>query len=369
MNESLFVKYVLRYFPKLQRLVNLVNGKRKNLTYLHKGDNAMLRQEFSVDNKWESTSVNSTFVAADFVALDSPLPIKSRGTVATSNGKLPKIGMQKELKESDITSLNVMAAQGSTDAEIAKKLSDDSVACAVGLDERNEYNFLYAFSNGVVGIPDLDTNQVLRLNFNYLEENTVTAANAGVISLSELKTLIDKADADGNTITKFCISKSAFNALRNTREAKELVASYKGQTFSDATSLPVPTAGVFKEAFADDNNGIEFVVIDRTVIIEKNGKKVPEKPFNRYRVIGICNDVVGTLVYGKLAEQTNPVKNVNYSTVDKYKLISQYSLVNPLREVSSGQAICAPIIEDVDQIYIYDFTPASGASKKAVKKA
>ena len=48
MNESLFAKYVAKFFPKLQRLIEKVNGKRnKKLTYLHKGENAMLRTEFS----------------------------------------------------------------------------------------------------------------------------------------------------------------------------------------------------------------------------------------------------------------------------------------------------------------------------------
>ena len=63
-------------------------------------------------------------------------------------------------------------------------------------------------------------------------------------------------------------------------------------------------------------------------------------------------------MYGRLAEQTNPVQNVNYNLIDSYKLISKYSLVNPLREVTAGQAFVAPIIEDVDQIYIYDYSEA-----------
>lgn len=82
------------------------------------------------------------------------------------------------------------------------------------------------------------------------------------------------------------------------------------------------------------------------------------KPWNANRLVFICNEVVGTLVYGRLAEQSNPVKNVNYQLVDTFKLISKYSLVNPLREITSGQAFVAPIIEDVDQIYILDVSEA-----------
>ena len=68
--------------------------------------------------------------------------------------------------------------------------------------------------------------------------------------------------------------------------------------------------------------------------------------------------MVGAFVYGRLAERTNPVKNVDYQLIDGYKLISKYSEVNPLREMTSGQAFCAAIIEDVDQIYSLDISEA-----------
>lgn len=74
------------------------------------------------------------------------------------------------------------------------------------------------------------------------------------------------------------------------------------------------------------------------------------------------------MVYGRLAEQTNPVKNVIYKLVDTFKLISKYSLVNPLREVTSSQAFVAPIIEDVDQIYVYDFSEAQEVNTAAESK-
>nr|DAT09604.1 MAG TPA: major capsid protein [Caudoviricetes sp.] len=360
MNESLFQKYVAKFFPKLQRLIEKVNGKRdKNLTYLHKGEGAMLRQEYSPDNKWESTSVNTTYVAADFVAVDSELPIKSRDSLASANGKLPKIGMSKILKESDINNINVMEAQGGNAQIIARKLANDPVACSVGIDERNEYNFLFALSNGYVAIKDEDNpNVLMRLKFNYLKENTFGATVKDQISLADIKRVIEKADADGNTIIQICIAKSAYDNLRQTKEAKELVANYNGTTFTKDTILPVPSGSKFNEAFADDNNGITFKIINRSVVLEENGKKTPKKPWNASRLIFICNDVVGTLVYGRLAEQTNPVKNVIYNLVDTFKLISKYSLVNPLREITSGQAFVAPIIEDVDQIYVYDISEA-----------
>ena len=139
---------------------------------------------------------------------------------------------------------------------------------------------------------------------------------------------------------------------------RELVASYEGREFSDDTTLGVPNSKNFNAAF-EDEYGVTFRVIDRTIIREKNGKKKSVKPWATSVLVFICNETVGTLVYGRLAEQSNPVKWVNYKLVDVFKLISNYSKVDPLREVTSGQAFVAPILEDIDQIYMLDYMEAS----------
>lgn len=366
MNESLFIDYVKKFFPKLQYFIDKINGKRGDqLTYLHKDTN-ILRKEYSPDNKWESGAVNATYVAADYVAVDSELPLKSRDSIASSSGKLPKLGIQKVLKESDINNLNVMKAQGATGETLAGKLAQDPVACDRGLDERIEFNFLFGLSNGYCAIQDEDNaNALLRLNFNYLPEHCFGASVVGEPSIEDIRKVIEQADADGNTITKIWIAKSAHTKLRQTREAKELVANYNGQVFTDSTNLAVPTATKFNEAFADEFNGVTFQIVDRSVQIEKDGKRKSVKPWNADKLIFVCNEMVGALVYGRLAEQSNPVNNVDYQLIDNYKLISKYSLVNPLREVTSGQAFVAPIIEDVDQLYSLDISEAQAVDETA----
>lgn len=356
MNISLFSKYVDRFFPKLQTLIEKINGKRdKQLKYYHK-DTSILRKVYSPDNKWETGAVNTTYVAADFVAVNSELPIKDRATVALAHGKLPKIGLKKIMQESDINMLNVMEAQGGNAQQIAQKLANDAVACNVGIDELNEYAFLSGLSNGYVAIPDENTADLLRLRYNYLDENKFGIANADGVTLDDFKNVFAKADTDGNVIIKIWIAKSKFDELKKTRGAKELVANYNGQVFTDATNLAVPTASKFKEAFADEFNGVEIEVVDRSVIMEQNGKRTSVKPFNHNNIVFVCSEQVGALVYGRLAEQTNPVQGVKYNTIDGYKLISEYSLVEPLREITSGQAFAAPIIEVADQLYMIDCT-------------
>lgn len=129
--------------------------------------------------------------------------------------------------------------------------------------------------------------------------------------------------------------------------------------------MATPSAVVFDEAFADDNGGVKFLKIDRSVISEKNGKRNPYKPFNKNKLIYLTTEEVGAFVWATLAEKTNPVEGVVYTTVGNYKLISRYRTTDPLTETTAGQALCLPVIENVDQIYYQDITEAQVVDETA----
>lgn len=366
MVQSQFVEYIRKIFPRLQNVVDTVNGKRNGdnkRTYLHK---SMLRKVYSADQKWSNAAVNTTYVAADMVSMNSPLPIKSRDAIAHANGSLPKIGMKKIMFESDINAVNIMKAQGAEWTNIANKLTSDPIACSVGIDEQNEANFLTGLSNGIVAVEDENnTGTALRINFGYLPENCFGVETQNELTLDDIKRVLAYADNNGDTIITICIALSTYNKLRQTQGAKELVANYRGQTFDSNTKLPVPTASLFDEAFADDNNGVAFLKIDRSIISEKNGKRKPYKPWNQNKLIFLTTEEVGALVWGTLAEKTNPVEGVVYSTVDEYKLISRYRTTEPFTETTSGQALVLSVIENVDQIYSLDISESQAVDTSA----
>ncbi len=348
----------MSFFPILKTLIEKINGKRQNeLTYLHK-DTSILRRVYSPDNKWEADTVDTSYVAADYVAVDSPVPLKSRDKISTASGKLPKMGMKKSLKESEILQLRMMEAQGGQAAEIRRKLAQDPVACSVGIDERNEYALLYGLSNGYVAVRDDDNpKELLRIKYQYLADNILGIEDIDEgLTVADLKNCIERASNDGNTIIKFWISKTKFDALKKAQDARELVANYRGQTYDSQTKLPVPTASVFQEAFLDET-GCTFQIVNRTVRLEHDGDKKSVKPWNDNMVIGVCSEMIGALVYGQVAEATNHVNGVTYQQID-YKLISQYSTTDPLKETTAVQAYCLPVIEDVDTIYQIDTTVA-----------
>jgi hypothetical protein len=370
MNESLFIEFVRRIWPKLSLYVKeKINGTNRTLTYLHK---TMLTKVYSPDQKWEGTSANTTYVAADMVAMDSPLAPKMRDSIARSNGELPKIGIKKILRETQINAINIMKAHlsnASTDAakksvlnRIITRMLDDGTACSIGIDERNEANFLTGLSDGVIiveGDDDKNTGIGLRVDYGYLAENSFGVVTTGEVTGDDIERVISKANNDGNSISVIMLALSTYNKIRQSQWAKELAANYRGLSFDNDTKLPVPTSTLFDEAFSDQYGGISFLKVDRSVKYEKNGKRVSYKPWNANKLIFLPSaDNVGSFVWGTLAEATNPVNGVEYTTIDEYKLISRYSKTDPLQEFTNGQAICLPVIENVDQIYSLDILEA-----------
>ena len=369
---SIFQKYIEQFMPMLGLYVReKVNGKsERERTYLHK---QRLEPVYSPDQKWEGTSANTRYVAADYVALDSPLPLKKRGSISSSNGKLPKIGIRRTMNETDINNLNIMEGQlnsleHGSDAykrkkrQIIKKLADDPTFCAIGIDEKNEFSYLYGISNGIVLVEgdendDQNTGIGMRVNYGYKAQNILHTAIADTCDGDDFQRVNDKVNADGNTTAVAMISKVLLDKIRKTRWARELAADYKEQVYTDASKLPVPSVKTFTEAF-ENEFGYGFIVVNRTILCEKNGRDVPVKPFSPNRVVFLPNaDKDGSLVHGSLAEMTHPAENVNYSTIDDYKLISRLRVTDPtFAEITKGQAIVLPVIEDVDAIYILDFT-------------
>ena len=202
MKESLFSEYVKGFMPKLQKFIELVNGKRGNLqTYLHK---TMLRKEYSADQKWESASVNTQYVAADMVSMDSPLPAKARDSVARATGILPKIGMKKILRETQINATNIMKAQGATQTQIANRANGKPkvtiVAIQALLHQILREN-LASFDDGSLCLRAEAGNSDRRKCVNATENERIVGGDDGVVDLvfgSELHDTVNVLRADVN---------------------------------------------------------------------------------------------------------------------------------------------------------------------------
>lgn len=356
MNASLFTEIVDKYFKLVVgRIVEKFNGKKEEQTLLHK---TMLTEEYSADLTWGSTEINHSIVAADVVSLDSSLPLKSRGTISHATGKLPKLGVKYRKGEEDITNINIMSARGTDEATVAAKIFDDSAKCIKSMDVRKEIMFLQGLSTGMTLIPSNETDGTgVRVKFGYKEENTFHAKTAawgetGYDPIEDIRQMFDKAGEDSNTINLVLISKKYFNLIRASESGKKLVADYRGQVVVSTANLSQPGREAMLEALADEF-GATFRIVDSTFKLEEHdGSTTPIRPWVDANIVGVPEETVGRLVYGTLAEETNPVANVAYQKAGTHVLLSKYSKTDPLEEFTAAQALCLPVIDGADSIYI-----------------
>ncbi|MGL5913350.1 MAG: major capsid protein [Bacteroidales bacterium] len=353
MNKTLFIQLVEKWFSAIAaKITETFNGSKGAPVNYHE---TMLSREYSPDLKWENTAVDGSTIAADVVAMDSPLPLKRRDSISKASGDIPKLGIKLSKGEKLISDIQVMAARGASEAQIVAKLFDDAARCAKAIKERIEMLFLQALSTGVVLVGDDDNVGVgIRADYGYLPQNKFGAAvkwgNEGYKPLSDIARVI--ANTDGDTITTLAMSAKAYNLIRTSDEGKALSANFRGLTIISSNALPVPTPSQFNEAFKDEY-GASIMIMDRTFKVEKNGVRSNVRPFDEDNVVFLTSTEVGRLLYGTLAEETNPVAGVEYQKVDEYILLSKYSKNDPaLAEFTSSQALALPVIDNVSSIYL-----------------
>ena len=363
MIASLFTELVSKYFKLVVgQITELINGEAAEPTMLHK---TMLTEEYSPDLTWGSTEINQSIVAADVVSLESSLPLKKRGSLGVATGQIPKLGIKYERGEKAITDINVMRARGADEATVAGRLLDDAGKCIKAMDVRKEIMFEQALSTGTCLISDgtmYDGNDGtgIRANYGYKTENLMNAAttwgDTGYTPITDLRTMFDAAEAAGNTINHLYMARTAFDKIRTSEEGKVLSASFQGLVITQTGKLPVPSRSVFEEALRDEF-GAEVHIVSGSFREElPNGTTKTVKPWEQSAVVGTPNTVVGRLVYGTLAEETNPVEQVAYEKSGTHVLLSKYSETDPLVEYTAAQALCIPVIDGVSSIYVLTTT-------------
>lgn len=373
MNTSLFLELVEKYFRLVVgKITEKYNGKKNEETMLHK---SMLTEEYSADLTWGATELNHSIVAADVVALDSSLPLKSRGSMTQASGKLPKLGVKFRKGEKDISDINVIQARGIDESNVVAKIFDDVPKCVKSMDVRKEIMFEQGLSTGMTLVSDdTNTGTGIRVSFGYKEENTFHAQTApwgegDYNPIEDLKQMFDKANEDSNSIGLVLISKQYFDYIRASVYGKKLSADYRGQIYLSNDQLSQPSRQAMQDALADEF-GATFRIVDSSFKIEnKDGSKTTIKPWETGNIVGVPSENVGRLVYGTLAEETNPVSGVTYQKSGSHVLLSKFSKTDPLEEFTAAQAICLPVIDGADSIYILkaDGTSVLSVSSPEVK--
>lgn len=360
MEKTLFAQWVDKWFKAIAlKIVEKLNGTKQPLTYLHR---TMLRKEFSTTLKWGSLSSNNVMVSADIVAMDSSLPLKKRDAIKKYEGDIPKMGMKLYLNERTMADLGILARTQGQDNEIVRKLFGDVQKCTVGIWEALEFMFLQALSSGVTSVEAEDhPGQAIRIDFGHPDANKYGAqvpwTDANAVPVTDLERIISNAKANGDMIRFLMMDRSTFNTFRNNAQVKQLYAANIGFG-GPSGNIPTPNfEGVNAALLAD--LGVQISIVDRTVTFEKNGKRTTKTPWAANTVVFLTDLQVGSLTYGRLAEEDHPAKQVDYVKVDDFILLSKYHKNDPIREYTSSQALVLPVIDNMDSIYMLDVLEAA----------
>ena len=372
MEKSMYYEIIERYLPSLIiSVVEKLNEKHTNaLSYLFK---ERLTPVFSNDGRWSSITGAYTRVAADIVALDSELPVKSRDSLETAQGDIPKIGIKKWLGEKEIKKIDGMIRDGRPIAQIVSAIFRDLPNCIEGVWERLEDIFLSELSTGV-GLSTRSGGTGVRIDVGYLTANKFGASVAWSTvatakPITDIQRVIDKSVADQNVITDIWMDDVALNNFYKSQEAREQYAF--GMNFV-GDKIPVLGFEQAKETISKKWAGVTLHRVARQIKTELNGKKQNHTPWQQGMVVFTCNESLGDLVWTDCVEASRPVAGVAYTTVgnstatvingqntagiDEYILTSQYRKNEPFQEFTTAQAMVVPIINNVDQIYTLDST-------------
>ena len=354
MEKSLYAQYVEKFFPTLvTSVVEKLNEKeRTTLSYLYK---SLLDYEFSADGRWASILAEYTRVAADVVALDSELPLKSRDSIETASGDIPKIGMKVYLTEKQMKDIDSMIALNMPLQRVLNKIFDDVPRCIEAVYERIEDIFLSELSSGV-GISEQNNGTGIRIDMNYKEANQFRAETTWVghadscKPLDDLQKVFDKALDDNNTITDIYADDTWLKAFYTSAQVRAQFAFNAGVSVAAGSAIPVLG---FEQAadVVDKKWGVTLHRVTRRIKTEINGKKNNHNPWATGVAAFVCDKQLGKVVWTTVAEATRPVNGVDYQGADEFILVSKYSTNDPLREFTSSQAMAIPVLDNVDRIY------------------
>lgn len=363
--ESIFYEYVKNNLSKVvAKVIKKLNGKEQDaLTYLYK---SMLRSTYCVAGIWQSLTVYNTRVSADFVAMDSTLPLKKRERISKASGEIVKSGMEMNMTEKQMDDLTTMIRSKVENADIIKALFEDTKKCIEGIYELMERCFLEGLSTGVCCIDDQQNAGIgVRMDFGYLDSHKFTpqvkwSDFQNSKPLEDFRKIIKAARHEGHSVNYVLMDENTFDNLARSESIRQYFA-WSMNFFGNNANIPQPTLEQLNQALKRDSRyKFEIEIIDRTVITEHNGKQEPIRPWAEGMVVLLESKNVGILAWSRVAEMDYPASGVTYSTAEQAILVSKFRKDDPtLMEVTRSQARMVPVITNTETIWQLDTKEAS----------
>lgn len=349
------IQYLERYYPQLVlRVTEKINDSKEEPVYLNK---ALLNKVKSLTGGWQALLGDHSRVGADYVAMDSHIPLKLRDAMEKVTGDIPKSGIKMQMNEKQMDNLNILLNSIQADeVEIVKRIFEDTQRCIYGIEERIELSFLHGLSEGVTlaapGIPIDNVGTGVRLDYGFLDENKFGVADLGLTSIiDDITRVKDHATDESSALRYMYLESSTLGKLARVPAFRELFAFSSGFVGSN---IPAPSTEGAKNVLKNWFGVEEIILVDRIVKTERDGKRTSVKPWKEGMIVFTANKTVGDLVWADLPESLDRSKTKLYGTSNDYTLTSFWHQDEPYGHFSMAQARVVPVINDVYNIFHLD---------------
>lgn len=353
-NESKVIQdLITEYFPATAKYYyEEINGSKDAPKYLH---SEMLTEEYSDDMTYESISGKFTRITADVVAFGSPAPIKTRGSISSAKGNIPKLSLKLILDEKDMNTVINLAGKKGLKKQLAEKIFSDTETVIYGIKERIEQAHLLGFSGGVTIIPDeQNVGTGIRINYNIPKENQLNAesnwSSSNAKPIDDIKRVLKEARSRGQYPDTIWMDSNILGNLFNNSQIKSQFAFNMNFVGSDVPMLDEEQVKILLKRSLK----LTLRVVDRSFEHEKDGKITTSEGWTPNMVVFTKGTKVGSLAYSRLAETVFKVKNVHYAEPNNYILVKQDGATDPVSLRTAGEAIVIPVLQNVHSLFYLD---------------
>ena len=311
-------------------------------------------------------------VAADVVAYNASAPLKTRRTVSKLSGEIPSIRMKKIMTEIDLNTYNILKAQARPEQKALLDLVFGDVDdCVDGVNARLEWIIFQALSKGQITLSTVTnangviTEEAIDFGLPAANKEVVVGANttkwtaalfATSKPITDIEYVLEQAKDAGVDPKYILMNRSKWLAFRISTQVKDFVipfALYGSTKLKRAPSIEVANEALKSEGLP------QIVIIDTRISYEDAEHAITAvDPWldssSADRYVTFLEDLkCGDMLYGPIAEETNPPKLVIQAKKGPI-LVSKWSDVDPIAEYTKGELNAFPSWPTIDRVFSLD---------------
>lgn len=293
-------------------------------------------------------------VAADLHTDNGSIVRKSRPTFEIARGDIPLIAISREMTRSEIKEYQMaLAMAGDADATaLVQYWGEDVDFCFNGVQSQLDYIAWALLSNAGRLAFTTQNNATFANQFDldydvYDFQKQKTSADWGKASsadiIGDLAKLVKTAKTEHGLNPKFIFMN--MEELYKVCSSEQIIKACSSYIANAVGAAQTPDLAAVNQMLAKQAwlNGLQIRVIDQTITRESlSGDFSSGNPFASSRIVLSETERLGTTQYGILQEsaQEGVIRVERAHTV-----IKKYSTVEPLSEVTIGQADAIPVLD------------------------